>query len=194
MEAEKEKNLLKTEPYITTVSGKKFFIRHPERSEICIEDIAHALSNVCRFAGHTKHFYSVAQHAILVSDLCGMTEIERFRGLNHDNSEAYICDLPSPYKNLTELGAHYKKFEDAVTDSINKAIGIDTCMTETVKWADRTALLVEKRQLLPKEVVWSWENDWIDKYQLPEVEIVPMTPEESEQKFLENFYSLSKLL
>jgi hypothetical protein len=83
-------------PYIVTYTGRRFHFLDPKIDEISIEDIAHALSNVCRFTGHTKRFYSVAEHSCLVSALCD----NRLEGLLHDASEAYMSDLSSPLKML----------------------------------------------------------------------------------------------
>ncbi|MGC6233494.1 HD family hydrolase, partial [Hafnia paralvei] len=49
-------------PYIITFSGKAFNLIEPQREQIVIEDIAHALARENRFNGHTKAAYSVAQH------------------------------------------------------------------------------------------------------------------------------------
>lgn len=51
-------------PQITTYSGKHFDITKPDPAAICIEDIAHALSLICRGNGHVKTFYSVGQHCL----------------------------------------------------------------------------------------------------------------------------------
>lgn len=48
--------------YIQTLSGKKFNYLTATVDDIDVEDIATALSNICRFAGHLPEFYSVAQH------------------------------------------------------------------------------------------------------------------------------------
>ena len=55
---------------IRVASGELFWPLQPRENEIEIEDIAHGLSQICRFTGHTRSFYSVAQHSVLVSRLC----------------------------------------------------------------------------------------------------------------------------
>ena len=55
--------------WIQTFTGKRMYPLDPKPEDICIEDIAHALSNICRFTGHTKKFYSVGEHSINCLDL-----------------------------------------------------------------------------------------------------------------------------
>ena len=87
--------------YITTVTGKHFYPLEPVQQDIDIEDIAHALSLICRANGHFKHFYSVAQHSIACAEeaaACGCS-LEVILGcLLHDASEAYLCDVTRPVK------------------------------------------------------------------------------------------------
>ena len=87
--------------YITTVTGIHFYPLNPNPKDIDIEDIAHALSLICRANGHFRHFYSVAQHCIA----CAEEAIERGYSpevilgcLLHDASEAYLCDVTRPVK------------------------------------------------------------------------------------------------
>ena len=87
--------------YITTVTGIHFYPLNPNPQDIDIEDIAHALSLICRANGHFRHFYSVAQHCIA----CAEEAIERGYSpevilgcLLHDASEAYLCDVTRPVK------------------------------------------------------------------------------------------------
>jgi 5'-deoxynucleotidase YfbR-like HD superfamily hydrolase len=90
-----------TEFFIKTFSGKNIDPLCPDPEDILIEDIAHALSNQCRFAGHVREFYSVAQHSVHVSQLlqiAGEDSLTQLAGLLHDASEAYLVDLPTPIK------------------------------------------------------------------------------------------------
>ena len=84
------------EPYIVTYTGKKICPVSPSIEEICIEDIAHSLSLKCRFGGHTREFYSVAQHSVIVSNFCS----NPLHGLLHDAGEAYLADVASTVKHL----------------------------------------------------------------------------------------------
>lgn len=82
--------------WIQTFSGRQFFPLEPRVEDVCIEDIAHGLSNLCRYAGHCECFYSVAQHCLLVSRV--VPREHALRGLLHDASEAYLIDVPRPIK------------------------------------------------------------------------------------------------
>ena len=50
--------------FITTYTGQHFEPTNPDPELIRIEDIAHALSMICRGNGHVKTFWSVGQHCI----------------------------------------------------------------------------------------------------------------------------------
>jgi hypothetical protein len=79
---------------ITTFSGVLFRPLLPNPDDIRIADIAHALSQQYRFAGHTRTFYSVAEHSVRVSLLCRPDDA--LWGLLHDASEAFLTDVPAP--------------------------------------------------------------------------------------------------
>ncbi len=87
--------------YITTVSGIHFYPLNPHPDDINTDDIAHALSLICRANGHFKYFYCVAQHCIA----CAQEAAERGLSVEvilgcllHDASEAYLCDVTRPVK------------------------------------------------------------------------------------------------
>lgn len=79
--------------FIKTFSGKHFYYDRINKDDIDINDIAVSLSNICRFAGHLSHFYSVAQHAVLCSQL--VPQEFAFEALMHDATEAYCQDIYS---------------------------------------------------------------------------------------------------
>lgn len=90
--------------WMQTFSGRQFWPCDPRADEVCIEDIAHALSMQCRFAGHVRKFYSVAEHCVRASWIVP----DRFKlaALLHDAAEAYVVDLPRPIKRQPELRAY----------------------------------------------------------------------------------------
>lgn len=97
-----ENENLNTPDCIRTYTGKYVNVFNPDPETICIEDIAHALSNLCRFGGHTPRFYSVAQHSLTCLNQArfdGITDNNVLLSiLMHDAAEAYLCDLPRPIK------------------------------------------------------------------------------------------------
>ena len=82
--------------FIPTASGLHFDYRDIMRNEVKIEDIAHALSHLCRFGGHVPRFYSVAQHSVIVSHL--VPPEHALGALLHDATEAFVQDVVRPVK------------------------------------------------------------------------------------------------
>jgi len=120
---------------IRTFTGLYIDVFNPTPDMICIEDIAHGLNNVCRFAGQIREFYSVAQHSV---NVCSMVPLElKLQALLHDASEAYLGDMPSPIKrNFPE----YKKVEHNLMKVIAEKFGFDHELHPQVKEADKKAL------------------------------------------------------
>lgn len=87
-----------TRAIITTFSGIEFDLLNPTPNMIDVVDIAHHLSQVCRWAGAPTCFWSVAQHSVMVSMI--VPEELQLWGLLHDAAEAYIGDITRPLKNL----------------------------------------------------------------------------------------------
>lgn len=134
------------ECYIYTFTGHKFFPMIPDPEKISLVDIAHALSNICRFTGQSSSFYSVAQHSVYVS-----MEVPKklaLVGLLHDASEAYLCDVSSPVKKLDSMRT-YREAEAALEKAIFERFGLGHLVPSAkVKDADLRVFRSEARQLM----------------------------------------------
>jgi hypothetical protein len=175
--------------WIQTYTGKLFWPLDPQKDEIDIEDIAHALSNICRFTGHVKDFYSVAQHSLLVSDLC---QSNKLSGLLHDGSEAYICDIARPVKRLDEMRS-YREVEKIVQTAIFSAFSLEYPEPREVKQADDWAVFIEANALMPHpERCWTnWDQFWEKIPQIvKDIQINPMPPKLIENRFMDKFLEL----
>lgn len=101
--------------YMTTYTGVKFWPLDPRVQEIRLEDIAHALSRICRFNGHVRSHYSVAQHAVLVSHL--VPKYLALEALHHDDAEAYLADLVRPVKrHIPKYMQYERELEQVISD------------------------------------------------------------------------------
>lgn len=137
--------------YIETYSGNKFFIEHPVFDD---KDIAYALSMQCRFTGHTKSFYSVAEHSVLVANLCLVYDLGNpWEGLMHDAAEAYLSDIAAPWKALLP---DYKRIEAKIEKPLRQHYGLPEVLSDGVKRADWLALFIEARALIPSKA-----KEWI---------------------------------
>lgn len=132
--------------WIQTYSGVAFWPLDPRPEEIDILDIAHALSHQCRFSGHTKWFYSVAEHSFLVSTL--VSPKDKLWALLHDASEAYLVDVPRPIKNLLP---EYKVWEERLMRVIARRFGLQEEMPDVVKMFDSRMLATEKIHIMGQE-------------------------------------------
>lgn len=141
-----------TTPFIETRSGKRFMPLAPAVADICIEDIAHALSHQCRFSGHTLVHYSVAEHSVRVSELLQRWMYGRgvqLWGLLHDASEAYLVDLPQPLKADPTIGDAYKIAEARLQAAVCERFGLPVVEPPAVGRADGVLLATEARDLMP---------------------------------------------
>lgn len=128
---------------IRTHTGLYINVFKPTPEMVCIEDIAHGLSHVCRFAGQTPKFYSVAQHCILMSELAPTSL--KFEVLMHDASEAYLGDMPKPIKNRMDF---YSQIEDGLMRVIAKKFGFQYPISKEVKVLDQYMLEWEWSRLM----------------------------------------------
>lgn len=201
--------------WILTYTGKKINPFVPDLNEICIEDIAHALSLQCRFGGHCKQFYSVADHCIRVSELVkewiehsnnahiidedlkkqSIKSVQQI-ALLHDATEAYIMDIPTPVKLQLD---QYKRVEKNLEASIYKKFNSSVLpeIKDIIKWADYIMLINEAQNLFAHNI-----DDWEDVNHARRSDLYPnpasvdydglylgkpRTSEETEKDFLKLF-------
>lgn len=139
------------QPTIQTFGGQYFDFRDPYVHNFDIEEIAHALSNICRFTGHVHSFYSVAQHSVLVSHLVP-TEYRK-QGLLHDAHEAYVGDMAAPLKMLLP---RYREIERRCEIALRNAFNVPMQFHPCVKQADLQALQTERLSLMTIDRTDNW--------------------------------------
>lgn len=169
--------------WIQTRSGRRFDLLDPDPDSLDIGDIAHALSNICRFTGHTGQFMSVAQHSLVTAGL--VPEEHRFDALMHDATEAYVGDVSRPLKQLLP---DYQRIEAGVWDAICRRWGTSPVLPKEVKDADNVSLMWERRELMGQPVA-SWA-EWVDESLLERVPGVPLVTasiERTREDFLHAF-------
>lgn len=141
-------------------SGAELDLEHLQPADLQLQDIARALSHICRFGGHVRGFHSVAAHSVLVSELvwASLEHLDMTRrragaalGLLHDASEAYLGDVVRPLK-YTPLMAPYVALEARVMAAVWDRFGLsaaaaDQVLAVAVKAADDRLCRVEQRDL-----------------------------------------------
>ena len=169
-------------PTIMLASGRYFDLEDPESSEFGIEDIAHALAHICRYTGHCRTFYSVAQHSVLVSRV--VPPEHGFAGLMHDAAEAFIGDVAKPLKLLLP---DYKLIEDRIEAVVFARFGLPSKLPQCVKDADRVLLRTEQRDLMGADGhQWSFTADTKPMLEC----IAPLPPGEAKHLFLARYAAL----
>src|SRR5579885_2530157 len=173
----------KESAWIQTHSGRRFNPLNPYVDAIVIQDIAHALSMQCRFSGHCKKFYSVAQHSVLVSYICDSQDA--LWGLLHDASEAYLVDIPRPLKKSGKFDA-YLDFEDTMMKAICKRFGLPEKEPPSVKKADTALLATEARDLMSP-----LHPDWVQPVEALPFLIDPWSHDKAKDMFMKRFFELT---
>jgi hypothetical protein len=143
--------------YFTTRSGRHIRVLDPRPEDVYVPDIAWALSRICRFGGHAPRHDSVAQHSVMVSELCP-PELA-LTGLLHDAPEAYIGDVIGPLKHalpeLMEIEARWERaIEQAMTSLHGAGLFAERALTKMhphVKEADHLAFHIEWENLFVGE-------------------------------------------
>lgn len=135
--------------WIETFSGKQIDLISPDPQQFTLEDIFHALCNIPRFGGHTSKFYSVGSHSYNVAKL--VPDHLKFQAIMHDATEAFIGDMPTPFKRLMP---DYQAAEDRLWQAICTKFDLPYKLDPLVKQADAIALIHERDILKPTGVKW----------------------------------------
>ena len=160
---------------ITTSTGREVNPLDLRVEDIDINDIAHSLSLTCRFNGHCRVFYSVAEHSVFVSSRCPPEFA--FEALMHDASEAYLGDVPTPLK---RQWPEYLVAEKRAQGIIAQRFGLPAKISQAVHAVDKEAFEIEKARLLAPA----------DQFR----DIAPLrglSPEAAQREFLDRYLELT---
>jgi hypothetical protein len=139
--------------WIETNSHETYFYGRRNPENINIFDIAHGLSNICRYAGQCNYFYSVAQHSCIIHD-AAPNHLKAI-GLFHDAAEAYTSDIPRPVKNLfPELRELEKRIQMDVADRFKLTFP----WSSQIEILDSQLMLREAQLLFDGGVSWTVEG------------------------------------
>jgi 5'-deoxynucleotidase YfbR-like HD superfamily hydrolase len=179
--------------WIETYSGKPFWPLEPDAADVNIHDIAHALSMNCRFCGHVKHHFSIAQHSVIMTLAAGLEHPFAIDILLHDVDEAYFPDIPSPYKDrvFVNMGDNDHVSVSEIGKQIRKAVYIryglfhevTTDIKQIIRSLDLQALAREHKDLMPFGKHWPTLNN-VHPFRNP---IQKWTPDEAKEHFLQLF-------
>jgi hypothetical protein len=154
-----------------TYTGGRFDVMNPRVEDIKIEDIAHALSFTCRFNGHCTHFYSVAQHSMLVTRVYGELVADKpelvdypqgyLCALLHDAAEAYVGDVIRPIK-LAVPGVEEieKNVREVILEKFYLA-GAWHNLQHLVQKADLIVLATEARDIMHGDAPKGWDLPYL---------------------------------
>lgn len=175
-----------SKPFITTYTGRRFYPFNPRAEDVCLEDIAHALSMQCRFSGHVRAFYSVAEHSVFVSKYSPLED--RLIGLLHDASEAYLQDMASPIKHSGRITG-YLEAEERISKAIAAAFGLPTIR--------KTAAVQAAEELVYSAEVWAFMNKpksltELSRKMVCGVHLQGWSPKLAEEAFLSNYHRIRK--
>jgi len=178
--------------WIQTFTGRMFFPLAARPEDVDVRDIAHALSLKCRFSGHCREFYSVAEHSVRVSrELEKLGRREATWGLMHDAAEAYLADVGGPIKKAFHVHREgaietFDAAEDRLLAVIANALGFEPIQYEAVREVDLILLVTEARDLLgPPPESWGMPQRPLEQ------KIVPWTAREAERAFLDRYRELN---
>ena len=176
-------------PWIQTYTGKRIDPWNYSEDDFCIEDVARSLAFTNRFSGHSTRPYSVAQHSLMVSQLCG--DEHALWGLLHDAAEAYIGDIASPLKSqIIYYGLPISEVEKHILSVIMEMHCLPTAMPACVKQADMIACAAERVVLMESDHDWGEIDRFAERFYLPPLQ--RMTHWTAEYEFSTRYKELTQ--
>lgn len=174
--------------WMQTFTGRQFYPLDPRPEDVCIEDIAHALSLLCRYGGHCTTFYSVAEHSLLVESAMKSNDPRmRLGALLHDAAEAYLVDVPRPLKrHIPPYGQIELNVEVAISEKFDLYWPIKQ---PAIGALDDRILLDERAQIMAPT-----PHDWGIEGKPLGVKIRGYHPQQAESLFLRRFNELSEAI
>jgi uncharacterized protein len=139
--------------FVHTLSGTKFFPYDPNPEEVIIRDVAHSLARQPRYNGHTRKFYSVAQHSLILSYFIEELGAEHLAldALLHDATEAYIGDMVNPLKVTIPV---FSELEDKIFGAVALRFQLHNPMPRTLMALDRVMVYHEVMSFGPVSEEW----------------------------------------
>lgn len=197
--------------WIETYTGKRVTPANMSEKDLDIEDIAHSLALQCRFTGHCKKFYSIAEHSVRVAGVVTKLLLEdKLRkatdptsvsvpsdvfiasdyttilgGLLHDAHEAYTGDLATPLKD-----ARRKEIEDTIQGKVVNRFGLAGVDSSVISRADKIMLATEAVYLMKDVEGWELEEQPLDVKYEPSKVFTPAEWSRAEEMFLARFKEL----
>lgn len=179
--------------WFQTFTNKMWWPQDPHPEDVDILDIAHALSQQCRFNGMSSEFYSVAQHSVIVSDLVRIDTndlMAAYVGLLHDAAEAYVGDLIKPIK--IHL-SNFQDLEELNLQVIMESLGAPDFHTYdgVVKKWDIAAICAERIYFMPKPPIPYDLHEKFDGNVIKSIDIIEsMSPAKAKNMFLSTYFNL----
>jgi len=169
---------------VNVYSGERIIdVANLQVDDVDIDEIALALAHLCRYNGHMKSFYSVAEHCIYVSkrvELMALkmgatpeqAQADALAGLMHDAAEAYIGDIVYPLKH-SGMFDDYLALEEEIEAVITRAFELSPINAELVKIVDAD--------------ITNWEKAIFREYTLREAP----SSEAVQKAYLRRFHNLT---
>jgi uncharacterized protein len=168
---------------IRTYTGKIVNILDVKVEDVDIEDIAHSMSNICRYTGHSIYFYPDALHSVYVSRKCDKKY--KMHGLLHDASGCFLGDMHGPLKHSPAMKWYCKTEKEKIMPVIAQAFGIEYTKEVDihVKERDNRVFATEVGQVM----TCPWPVEYVP---YPDLKIKALSPLKAKQVFLTEFYKL----